>query len=636
MIRFFHKFKKSLVVGLIISLVCLVMTGFGVDFMNNKGRDEHAIRVNETSISHSDFYDEKRAIERSYRRNLGELYSQFEDTLTARLNEQLIDRMVADALLESFAAGHEMFTGETEVKRSISSIFGGQFNLASYDAFLRENSTTAAAFEQKLSKDLLRDQLVGLMTDVASASSAEARTRYEMDETVYSVNFIEIDPAKLAPGVADPGDETLKALYDERVAEMELPARASYDFVLFNPDDFISQVNIQPEDVEFYYTENEKEFMKPEEIKAKHIVFNIPAGADENKKKEIKAKAADVLAKIKAGEALEALATQYSEDRASSVIGGDLGWLARGKMSKEFEKAAFKLKDGGLSEIVESPTAYEIIRVDEYKEATAKPLDEVRAGIETELKTREAPAYAATMAQEALDAWSKSGLSLADYAAQKQLIVKSSGSMLSAGQDPDATLKGLSKAVLETPDDKAQLVELSDRHAVVEIKDFKEPEPPQFAEVRGKLLDIYRQGEAKKLAREKADSLLKAMADSKYKTLEQAAAASELTLERLSDQKRSKNGSGIMADEKVGQFVFSSSVPNQKPEQVFEVNRNFVLLEVTAIKKPDMSTFAAKEAEYRKHASSDTSNALISSLISQLKAKAEIDVDPYLIAGEKS
>src|SRR4030095_2016686 len=89
--------------------------------------------------------------------------------------------------------------------------------------------------------------------------------------------------------------------------------------------------------------------------------------SDELTKPQARAKAEDILKRLKAGEDFVALAKQYSTDPGSKENGGDLGWFGRGRMVPEFEKAAFALQPGQRSEVVESPFGFHIIRVDERR-----------------------------------------------------------------------------------------------------------------------------------------------------------------------------------------------------------------------------------------------------------------------------
>ena len=101
------------------------------------------------------------------------------------------------------------------------------------------------------------------------------------------------------------------------------------------------------------------------EVSAQHILI-MPDEAEDDKVKadaDAKAKAEEVLAKVKAGEDFGELAKEYSQDPGSAENGGELGYFVRGTMVQEFEKASFELNEGEISDLVKTDYGYHIIKV---------------------------------------------------------------------------------------------------------------------------------------------------------------------------------------------------------------------------------------------------------------------------------
>ena len=141
----------------------------------------------------------------------------------------------------------------------------------------------------------------------------------------------------------------------------------------------MSETEITENDLRDYYNTHIDEYKK-EEIKASHIFITTlndmgePLSEEETAKKESEAQ--DILARIKQGEDFEALAKEYSDDKASASNGGDLGYFAKGVMVPEFEEAAFKLEKGQVSDVVKSSFGYHIIKVDDKREEITSYEDE--------------------------------------------------------------------------------------------------------------------------------------------------------------------------------------------------------------------------------------------------------------------
>jgi peptidyl-prolyl cis-trans isomerase C len=135
-----------------------------------------------------------------------------------------------------------------------------------------------------------------------------------------------------------------------------------------------------------FYTDNlDKYFKKPESARASHILIGVPQGASEEERKKAKEKAEGILKRIKAGEDFAAIAKSESSC-PSSAQGGDLGKFTRGQMVPEFDAAAFALKPGQVSDVVETQFGYHIVKLTEKEEAKTESFEDVKPKIMEFLK----------------------------------------------------------------------------------------------------------------------------------------------------------------------------------------------------------------------------------------------------------
>ena len=126
-------------------------------------------------------------------------------------------------------------------------------------------------------------------------------------------------------------------------------------------------------DVERWYREHFDDYSSPEEVRARHILIS-PANASPDADRAARARADDLLRRIRAGEDFVTLAKRYSDDPATQQDGGDLGYFTRGVMLDEVEHAAFTLGIGEVSDVVKSSAGYHIIRVLDHLPLYAEPL----------------------------------------------------------------------------------------------------------------------------------------------------------------------------------------------------------------------------------------------------------------------
>ncbi len=147
-------------------------------------------------------------------------------------------------------------------------------------------------------------------------------------------------------------------------------------------------VKVADADVEAFYKENEAKFATPEQVQCSHILIRSGADAKPEEKEAAKKKAQDLQVRCVKGEDFGALAKEFSEDPGSASRGGDLGFFTREQMVAPFSEAAFKLKEGEVSGVVETQFGYHVIKLSDRKDASTRSLDEVRDQLREYLKSQ--------------------------------------------------------------------------------------------------------------------------------------------------------------------------------------------------------------------------------------------------------
>ena len=145
------------------------------------------------------------------------------------------------------------------------------------------------------------------------------------------------------------------------------------------------EVVITDADIEKFYEINPRFFKRDEQVKVRHILAGVPKDATPEQRDQARRKIVDVAARVKAGESFEALARNHSDD-ATRQWGGELDEFARGHMAKSFEDAAFKLRPGEISGVVETASGFHLIKLEQRSPAMTVSLEQASEKIREYLR----------------------------------------------------------------------------------------------------------------------------------------------------------------------------------------------------------------------------------------------------------
>ena len=255
---------------------------------------------------------------------------------------------------------------------------------------LAQQGMSSEQFAQRLAQDIARRQVllgVGASVFPATADSAAAMDALLQQREVQVLRF---DTKDFTSKVA-PTDAELEAFYKNpaNASKFMAPEQANIEYVVLDLNALMAGISVSEEDLRKYYAENASRYSTPEERRASHILINAPKDAPAAAREKAKAKAEALLAQVKANpDSFAELAKKNSDDPGSAEHGGDLDYFARGAMVPPFEQAAFALKPGEISGVVESDFGYHIIKLTGVRGGEKRSFEAVRPELEREVKTQ--------------------------------------------------------------------------------------------------------------------------------------------------------------------------------------------------------------------------------------------------------
>jgi peptidyl-prolyl cis-trans isomerase SurA len=143
-------------------------------------------------------------------------------------------------------------------------------------------------------------------------------------------------------------------------------------------------IAISNEEIGNYYREHRQDYEGKEKVRLQQILLVIPENSSPEAKEQIRENAKNILKRLKDGESFEMLAGQYSQGPAAKA-GGDVGFVERGVIFPAVDEVAFRLKAGEISDLIESPLGFHIIKVAEKRGSGSTSLAAVREEIEDKI-----------------------------------------------------------------------------------------------------------------------------------------------------------------------------------------------------------------------------------------------------------
>ncbi len=351
-----------------------------------------AIRLGERTISTLDLQRAVDAQLQQYRQAMGDQFD--ERSAKPFLVNMAASGMLRDALLAHLGEGMGLAVSDQELQAFVarqpwSRDASGNYSAEQVQRVIADNWGSEHAFSRRLGDDLLAAKTQRLIEASVAVSDDEVRDAIRYGREEVQLLVVRLDGSQPR-------------------SELEVPEDAGKQLAAKDPERVRKAVE-----------ERRSELDTPEQVRARHILVAVDAAADEPTKAAARAKLDAARKRIEAGEDFAAVALEVSDDPGSKGSGGDLGFFKRGAMVAAFEEAAFALEAGKLSEVVETPFGFHLIRVEEKKAASVLPYSEASARVAQDLARIDAAAKQAKADADAIAVAVKAGTSLEEAARAK-------------------------------------------------------------------------------------------------------------------------------------------------------------------------------------------------------------------------
>lgn len=568
-----------------------------------------------------------------YERMLQAYQRQFGDALDEKLiqslnlRKQALDQLIDRQLLFQEATRLNFEVTDQELLHAIQQVpafqSDGRFHPRLYERVLSNNRMTPEMYEESKRFELLIEKLQSFILGGVKVSEAEALETYNWLKEKVSVEHVVFEPA--AYEKIDLTPEEIEAYFSGHEKSYEIPPKVKVQYVVLDFKGLEAEARVSEEEINAYFDLNKQDFATSKRVKARHILFRTESDAGEDAIEQARNKAWDVLKEARAGKDFSELAKKYSDDVGSREKGGDLGFFTKDRMVRPFSNAAFAMKIGEISEPIQTPFGWHIIKVEAIEEAKEPVLAQVADQIRNKLIKDEARTLAFDRVEEIYEAAYEAG-NISDVAKSSQMELHETGFFLENGpvEGVKEARKFAKTAFTLSENEVSEPFELSDGYYILQVIAKQPAAVPELKSVE----QIVRQD----LIREKRNDLAKKDAEAFLQDVKggvefQKAAESRKRKVRTTDLfERSGTIPGLEAEENIQETAFALSPSNPLPDAVITGQQGYYVLRFKARQEADPKEFENRKSEITTSLLFQKRQRVTGEFVAGLREKSQITI----------
>src|SRR5712691_8120870 len=380
------------IAGIILSLITIPFALWGINSYFSSDSKTKIADVDGDDIS-ADMY--KATLEQQ-RRRVQQLFGRNMDPRVfdnPEFKQQVLNSLIDNVLVRRDADKEGYRISDAQLGQLIQAMPEFQqdlrFDPKVYESRLRSAGLSIVGFEKTKREDSVIQQIKGGFSQSAIITPTDISTFLRLEGQKREIAYVAITPQKFVNKLNVPPD-TIETYYSTHTDQFKTPEQVRIEYIRLSAEDVTKKIVISDEELRKAYADESSRFVTPEERKASHILIELPANAGAEDSKRALGKIQEIAKKIKSGEDFVLLARKYSNDAGSAAKGGDLGYVRRGTLEKEFESVLFSMKSGEVSQPVKTRYGYHLVKLTGVKPEIRAPFNRVRGELETLVRKHKA------------------------------------------------------------------------------------------------------------------------------------------------------------------------------------------------------------------------------------------------------
>lgn len=535
MLQSIRESAQGVVAWFIVILISVPFALWGIQEYLGVGSESVVASVNGQEITEREFERSYRDFRQNLRERLGSSYRP-ELIDETQLRKEVLDAMVRNRVIMQASDVMGLEAGDDLVRSAIRTIpsfqAGGAFNQAAYERGVQQQGLTPSGFEAQVRGGIVSQQLPKAISGSAFATKAEMNELVRLRQQQRELNYLVVPMSTFLDSV-DADENEVRSYYDAHQSEFMAPERVKVNYLELDVASIASTLEADEEALRGYYEQHKSEYISAEQRRASHIMIALDDGTSETAVTEAREAAEAALQRLNDGEDFATLAKELSQDPGSADTGGDLGFMEKGIMDPELEKAAFSLAEGEISGVVRSEFGFHVLKLTAIRPPEGKSFDEASAGLKSAYLKDQAERLFYEYVEQLSDLAYEDPGSLEPVADALGMQIKESDWFSrDGGKGVAESLKVVSTAFsgdVMIEGNNSEAIELGAEHVVVlRVQEHEEAAVKDFDDVKADIKNQIREDKAANKAREKGEAVFARLKQGE--TFQQTADDNDLTL----------------------------------------------------------------------------------------------------------
>ena len=626
MLQSIHDKAKGILGIIIVAFIGLVFALWGVGDYLTGATEQFAAKVDDMQISQSEF-DQSLARQRQKLEDVFKGEVPNSPMFEQRIKDGVLDQLITQRVLQKMVDDEGYYVADQVLAQKIKAMEAfqeaGIFSADSYKERVQSQGMAVKEFENLFRRDLAVQQLQDAVMRSVIIGKNELDILNRIQNQSREINYLLFKDAQFASDI-EVSDLEVSNYFTANQNSYMHSEMVSVSYIELKASSLAKDVPVDEGAVKRLYDDYLTSVANKEQRKASHILIDVVADADQTVLDSKQAEADALLKRIENGESFAALAKEHSKDPGSAAQGGDLGWISKGMMVPEFERALFKLDKGAVSTVVKSSFGFHIIQLNDIKSAEAISFADKKSELTQQFQQQavedrfyEQSELMATTAYE-------NDQSLQEVSSALDIDISTSKSFSRQQGEGIAQDEKIRKAAFDSSvlseGRNSDIIELGQNHAVVlRIDTHTEAKPKKLQDVEKQIKALLKTQKAKQKSKEAALSAFTKLQNGE--AISSKSVKGSALLMKLGSIKRDNQ----TADQSVVRDAFMMPKPvNNKPVyKVAELATGSAVIELTAVNLPEDASSEQLQILVKQYQNEQATRDM-TAVLEQLKSKSVI------------